>query len=54
MEEGLELWLAVLMNSQHCSAELLELVPIAISFLSYGSENLKRVIHIMYLYFFDY
>lgn len=47
MEEGLELWLAVLMNAQSCSPEFLQLIPTAISLLSYGSENLKRIIHIM-------
>ncbi|KAJ3362561.1 Importin-11 [Kappamyces sp. JEL0680] len=50
LEEGLELWLSTLQNAAGCSHELLHLLPAGISLLEYGTESLKRVLHILEAY----
>lgn len=47
MDEGLELWLAIIKNAVECPVVLLEMMPVAIGLLSYGTENIKRVLHII-------
>eukprot|EP00842_Homolaphlyctis_polyrhiza_P000158 jgi/Hompol1/1142/HPOL_001071-RA len=50
LEAGLELWLITLQNAVACSPALLSLVPFATHLLDYGSESLKRVLHIIEAY----
>ncbi|KAI8924466.1 armadillo-type protein [Entophlyctis helioformis] len=50
LEEGLELWLVTLQNATSSTADLIALVPFAIAHLDYGTESLKRVLHILESY----
>jgi hypothetical protein len=46
----LELWLASIQNSNGCNQILLELFPAGVSLLEYGSDTLKKVLHILESY----
>jgi hypothetical protein len=50
LEEGLELWLSTLQNANNCPNELLSLLPAALSLLEFGTESLRRVLHILEAY----
>ncbi|CAG8476007.1 4188_t:CDS:10 [Ambispora gerdemannii] len=44
LEDALDLWLAILQNTEQCTPLLFELVPSAIALLELGSETLKRIL----------
>ena len=50
LEDGLDLWLAVLENTVECTPLLFNLVPAAIGLLEFGSETLKKVLRIIESY----
>nr|KAJ3421434.1 Importin-11 [Polyrhizophydium stewartii] len=50
IEEGLELWLVTVQNAPAATPELVALVPYATHLITFGSENLKRVLHIVEAY----
>ncbi|EXX76769.1 Kap120p [Rhizophagus irregularis DAOM 197198w] len=50
LEDGLDLWLAILENTVECTPLLFNLVPAAIGLLEFGSETLKRVLRIIESY----
>ncbi|CAG8528258.1 11592_t:CDS:10 [Ambispora leptoticha] len=50
LEDALDLWLAILQNTEQCTPLLFELVPSAIALLEFGSETLKRVLKILESY----
>lgn len=47
LEQGLDLWLATVQNSNGVSIDLVNLLPAAIQLLELGTENLKKVLHIL-------
>ncbi|RUS22823.1 armadillo-type protein [Endogone sp. FLAS-F59071] len=50
MEDGLDLWLTTLQSATQCSEQLFGLMPVAITLLEYGTENLKRLLKILESY----
>ncbi|CAI2186080.1 9163_t:CDS:10, partial [Funneliformis geosporum] len=50
LEDGLDLWLAILENTVECTPSLFNLVPMAIGLLEFGSDTLKKVLWIIESY----
>ena len=50
LEDGLDLWLAILENTVECTPLLFNLVPTAIGLLEFGSDTLKKVLRIIESY----
>ncbi|KAI8899690.1 armadillo-type protein [Globomyces pollinis-pini] len=51
LEEGLELWLVTMQNCPpEYAARLFDLFPIGISLLEFGTDSMKRVLHILEAY----
>ncbi|KAI9015058.1 armadillo-type protein [Gaertneriomyces semiglobifer] len=47
LEDGIELWLAVIRNATACTEPLLSLFPHALGLLEYGSEGLKKTLAVV-------
>ncbi|TPX34316.1 hypothetical protein SmJEL517_g03017 [Synchytrium microbalum] len=50
LEDGLELWLATIQNTDLQTPELLSLYPLAVNLLKYGTDALKKVLKIVESY----
>lgn len=46
----MDLWLSTMENAVECTPDLISLFPFAISLISYGSENLKKVLKLVETY----
>ncbi|KAJ3017014.1 Importin-11 [Thoreauomyces humboldtii] len=50
LEDGLDLWHAVVTNATTCSNEMHQLLPFAVQILGHGSESLKKILAIVECY----
>ncbi|KAH8554929.1 armadillo-type protein [Umbelopsis sp. PMI_123] len=50
LEDGLDLWWVTIQSATECSPRLLQMFPIAIEYLEYGTETLRKVLKIIESY----
>ena len=50
LEDGLDLWWVTVQSATECTPRLLQMFPIAIEYLEYGTETLRKVLKIIESY----
>ena len=50
LEDGLDLWWVTVQSATECTPQLLQMFPVAIEYLEYGTETLRKVLKIIESY----
>lgn len=50
LEDGLDLWWVTVQSATECTPQLLQMFPVAIEYLEYGTETLRKILKIIESY----